>query len=237
MAGWGKLHYIEPMDIEAIWDSLAAVIASVPRSGLLLATVVAVFTGIAGSIVLGRSRRLGQIMRGGATLALASILVLVVLQLSRIDPRFEMVVPELGLPEQIIEGGETRIPLAPDGHFWVRARINGVPASFMVDTGATLTTLNEDTAGAAGLEPRPGGIPIVMQTANGQITAQITTIDELSFGNVNARGLDAAIAPNLGPTNVLGMNLLSRLDGWRVEDNVLIMSPNAPKQDKRPTGD
>ena len=35
------------------------------------------------------------------------------------------------------------------------------------------------------------------------------------------------IAPNLGRTNVLGMNVLSRLSSWRVEDNTLILVPNA----------
>ncbi len=56
----------------------------------------------------------------------------------------------------------------------------------------------------------------MMQTANGPVSAEIGTIEELRFGSVVARGLDAAIAPNIGRTNVLGMNLLSRLRSWRV---------------------
>jgi aspartyl protease family protein len=215
------------MDLHALWENLVSVIGAVPRSGLLLATVVAVLAGVAGSMVRRFSPALSRAMRGGSTVALAGILILVVLQVSRFDPRFEMAIPELGLPEQTVEGGETRIPLAPDGHFWVRAQVNGVPAPFMVDTGATLTTLNEDTAAAAGLKPRTGGIPVMMQTANGSIQARIATIDSLQFGNIAATGLVAAIAPNLGPTNVLGMNLLSRLGAWRVEDNVMIMQPRA----------
>jgi len=187
----------------------------------------AVLVGIAGSFLRRGSPLLARLMRSGSTVALAGILVLVVLPISRFDPRFDMAIPEIGLPEQQVAGGETRIPLAPDGHYWVRASVNGVPAAFMVDTGATLTTLNEDTAGAAGLEARRGGIPIMMQTANGPIAAKIATIDSLRFGNIEAQGLDAAIAPNLGPTNVLGMNLLSRLASWRVENNVMIMAPRA----------
>lgn len=215
------------MDLHTLWDNLVAVIGNVPRSGLLLATLIAVVAGVLGSLVRSGSPVLSRLMRAGSTLALAGILVLVVLQVSRFDPRFEMAIPELGLPEQTVAGGETRIPLAPDGHFWVRAAVNGVPAPFMIDTGATLTTLNEDTAAAAGLQPRSGGIPVMMQTANGPIQARIATIDSLRFGSVEATGLDAAIAPNLGPTNVLGMNLLSRLGSWRVEDNVMIMQPRA----------
>lgn len=217
------------MDLAPVWDQLAHSIAQLPKSGLLMAAVAAVLAGAAGSLIIRRSPALGRLLRVGSTLALSAILVLVVLQLSRMDPRFEMAVPELGLPQQVVEGGETRVPLAADGHYWLRATVNGVPARFLVDTGATLTAVSTETAAAAGLNPRSGAIPIRMQTANGTVTAQLATIEELRFGNVAARGLDVVIAPNIGPTNVLGMNLLSRLSSWRVEEGTLILVPNHPQ--------
>ena len=64
--------------------------------------------------------------------------------------------------------------------------------------------------------------------------AEIATIDEMRFGNVAARGLDTVIAPNLGETSVIGMNLLSRLKSWRVEDNTLILVPNNPQEPVEP---
>ena len=141
----------------------------------------------------------------------------------------EMVIPELGLPEQVVEGGETRIQRAADGHYWLRAEINGHPENFLVDTGATLTAVSTETADAAGLEPREGGLPVRMQTANGSVAAELTTIDELRFGNVTAHGLDAIIAPGLGSTNVIGMNLLSRLASVRLEGETMILVPNHPQ--------
>ena len=69
-----------------------------------------------------------------------------------------------------------------------------------------------------------------MRTANGAIRAELATISELRLGNIVARDLDAVVAPGLGDTNVIGMNLLSRLKGWRVEDGVLILVPNNPQQ-------
>ncbi len=222
------------MDFAPVWDQLANSIAQVPRSGLLLAAVAAMVVGVAGAIVVRRLPVLGRLLRAASTLSLVGILVLVVLQLSRLDPRFEMALPELGLPEQVVEGRETRLTRAPDGHYWLRAEINGHPANFLVDTGATLTAVSTDTAEAAGLRPREGSLPVRMQTANGSVAAQMTTIDELRFGNVAARGLDAIIAPGLGPTNVIGMNLLSRLASVRLEGNSMVLVPNHPQPELEP---
>ena len=217
------------MDFAPVWDQLAHSLSELPRSGLLLAAVAAMLLGVMGSLMIRRVPALGKLLRAASTLGLMGILVLVVLQLSRMDPRFELAIPELGLPEQVVEGSETRIKRAPDGHYWLRAEINGHPANFLVDTGATLTAVSSETAEAAGLEPREGSLPVRMQTANGSVAADMTTIDELRFGNVAARGLDAIIAPGLGPTNVIGMNLLSRLSSVRLEGETMILVPNNPQ--------
>ena len=217
------------MDFAPVWDQLAYSLSELPRSGLLLAAVAAMLVGLIGSLMIRSVPALGKLLRLTSTVGLMGILVLVVLQLSRMDPRFEMAIPEIGLPEQVVEGGETRIQRSPDGHYWLRAEINGHPANFLVDTGATLTAVSTQTAEAAGLLPREAGLPVRMQTANGTVAADLTTIDELRFGNVAARGLDAIIAPGLGPTNVIGMNFLSRLDSWRVEGRTMILVPNNPQ--------
>jgi aspartyl protease family protein len=217
------------MDFPSIFDQLAQNIRALPQSELMIAALAAMVVGVIGSLVFRRVPALGRVLRSVSTLGLMGILVLVVLQLSRLDPRFEMAVPQLGLPQQVVEGRETRVPLAPDGHFWLRAKVNGVPVNFLVDTGATLTAVSAETAERVGLQPREAGIPIRMQTANGAVAAQLTTIDDLSFGNVAAHGLDAIIAPGLGPTNVIGMNLLSRLSSWRVEGNTMILVPHHPQ--------
>src|SRR5439155_3643041 len=47
------------------------------------------------------------------------------------------------------EGKETRIPMAIDGHFWVEAKVNGRDVKFLIDSGATTTTIDRETAKAA----------------------------------------------------------------------------------------
>ncbi|MXO59345.1 TIGR02281 family clan AA aspartic protease [Altererythrobacter salegens] len=224
------------MDLAPIWEQLAGTIRALPKSGLLLAALAAMIMGVLGSLTMRRLPALGQSLRMASTFGLMGVLVLVILQVSRLDSRFDLAVPELGMPEQVVAGGETRVPLAPDGHYWLRGQVNGVPAAFMIDTGATLVALSEETADAAGLDPSAGGFPIMMDTANGTVQADMTNIGELRFGNVAARGIDAIIAPGLGETNVIGMNLLSRLKSWRVEDGTLILVPHNP-QDEVTTAD
>ncbi|MXP26772.1 TIGR02281 family clan AA aspartic protease [Altererythrobacter indicus] len=221
------------MKIAPLWDQLTHSISQLPSSTLLMGALAAMLMGLLGTALLRSVPALGRLLRTLSTFALMAILVLVILQVSRMDPRFEIAVPQIGLPEQVVEGGETRIPLARDGHFWLNAEVNGQPARFLIDTGATITAVSEGTARRAGLTPRRGGLPVQMQTANGMIAAEMTSIDELHFGNVTATGIDALIAPGLGDTNVLGMNFLSRLGSWRVENNVLIIVPKPSKSSEK----
>ncbi len=214
------------MELEPVFNAAADTLRAIPRSELLIAAVAAMVLGWIGAMIAKRSA-LGGVLRLASSAALGLILLTVVLQLSRFDPRFDVAVPQIGLPEQVVEGGETRIPLSADGHFWVRADVNGVPGNFMIDTGATLTAISAPLAERAGLEPRRGGIPIMLGTANGTVQAHVATIDNLTFGNVSASGTDAAIAENFGDFNVIGMNVLARLGSWRVEDNTLILVPRA----------
>ena len=222
------------MDLKALFDIAADRIAAIPQSSLLMLAVGAMIVGWIGAAMMKRRVPLGGLVRAGSTIVLVGVLVTVVLQIARLDPRLDVAMPGMGLPEQTVVGDETRIPLAPDGHFWIEAEINGAPATFLVDTGATLTAVSEATARAAGLEPDRRRLPVQMTTANGTVTVSMTSIDEMRFGNVAARGFDAVIAPNIGETNVVGMNLLSRLAGWRVENGVLILTPNHPQPDRVP---
>lgn len=229
-----RASYIAAMSIQNLWNNVAAAIAAIPRNELLMLALVALVLGWVGALMVRRRLALGRVLRGGSTLVLAGILVTVILQLSRFDPRLDVAVPQLGLPQQVVEGGETRIPLASDGHFWLRAELNGVPANFLVDTGATLTAVSSGLAAEAGLQPRRGGLPVSIGTANGPVAAQLATAQEIRFGNVAARGLDVVIAPTLGETNVVGMNLLSRLASWRVEGQTMILVPGEPQANLEP---
>ena len=121
----------------------------------------------------------------------------------------------------VSEGSETRIPMAIDGHFWVKARLNGRDVKFLVDSGATMTTIDRDTANAAGVKVSPKADEYV-RTGNGIIRVSSGTADELSVGDIVRRDVGLQVAEN-DDLNVLGMNYLSSLRRWGVEGRWLIL--------------
>jgi aspartyl protease family protein len=173
---------------------------------------------------------LGRLISLVMTLALAAALVFVLQQQERFNPMFTRIAERLHLtdPQQVV-GAETRVPMARDGHFWVDVKLGGVNRRMLVDSGATITALSSETAAAAGLTPEPAPFPMLIRTANGTVPAKTAVVPNLRIGNVVARDLPVVVSPAFGDMNVVGMNFLSRLKGWRVEDGALILTPHHPQ--------
>jgi aspartyl protease family protein len=129
------------------------------------------------------------------------------------------------LSEQEVVGRETRIRMSPDGHFWAEVTVNGVERRMLIDSGATLTAISEETAREAGIETTRGSFPVVLQTANGSVAASRGNADSVQVGSVRTEDLGVVVSAAFGNTDVIGMNFLSRLASWRVEGRTLILTP------------
>jgi aspartyl protease family protein len=127
----------------------------------------------------------------------------------------------IGTP--VLQGSETRIPMAIDGHFWVEGRINGEKVKFLVDSGATMTTIDRDTALKAGVGVSPQRDQFV-RTGNGIIRVSSGRAGELKVGGIVRRDIGLQVADN-DNLNVLGMNFLSSLSRWGVEGRWLVLVP------------
>jgi len=125
--------------------------------------------------------------------------------------------------EPVRQGAELRIPMALDGHFWVDATINGEKVKFLVDSGATMTTIDRGTAEKAGVQVSPTANQIV-RTGNGFVRVSTGRAAELKVGTIERHdfGMHVMESENL---NVLGMNFLSTLDRWGVEGRWLVLVP------------
>ena len=123
-----------------------------------------------------------------------------------------------------VEQGETiRIPMAIDGHFWVEGRINGEPVKFLVDSGATMTTIGSETAARTSVAVNPGRDQLV-RTGNGIVRVASGYADSLAIGSIERNGMRLHVAQG-EDLNVLGMNFLSSLQRWGVEGRWLVLQP------------
>lgn len=124
------------------------------------------------------------------------------------------------LGTSIDQGGTLRIPVSEDGHFWVEAKVNGHPLRFIVDSGASITTISRDAAAAAGVPA--DGRRTVVNTANGPVSAIQADAGRLEVGTIERTDFPIDINEH-DDTNLLGMNFLSSLKSWRVEGNYLVL--------------
>lgn len=120
----------------------------------------------------------------------------------------------------IVAGQELRVPMSVDGHFWVDAVVDGISVRFLVDSGATMTTIGRDTAAAAGMSVID--LRQSVRTGNGLIRVGSARAQEFAIGDIERRNVGLHVATN-SDLNVLGMNFLSSLDSWGVEGRWLIL--------------
>ena len=180
-------------------------------------------------MLLQRLPVVGRIIRFAVSLGLFAFLIYILLSQAPYQPELSRITSSLGLDDQKVSGKELRVGMAPDGHFWVVASINGVERRMLIDSGATVTAISSETARAAHVDTNAGFPPVMLRTANGAARAETGAIEELRVGNIVARNLRIVTAPGLGSLDVLGMNFLSKLDSWRVEGGTLILVPHHPQ--------
>lgn len=110
------------------------------------------------------------------------------------------------------------------GEFSLQARINGVKAPMVVDTGATSVVLTYETAKAAGLPLELLAYDVDVETAGGHTKAARLTLDRLAIGKLVERSVPALVVPHgTMKTNLLGMSFLDRLERWEVRADRLML--------------
>lgn len=178
-----------------------------------------------------RKLSIGFVLRSLVSWALIIVLtVLAVAHRHELGALFAAASAKLGIDDQQVDGETVRIRMAPDGHFWARVRLNGVERRMLIDSGATITAISDRTAAAADVTAG-SGLPVMIETANGTVAARRGRIQKLSIGPLETEDLGVVVSESFGELDVLGMNFLSRLHSWRVENNVLVLQPKADAHD------
>lgn len=209
-------------------DGLPAFLIEQP---LLALAIAALLTWLVGWQLRNALPRGGALLQGLGYFLVAAALLLTIAEAVHRTTRSDAALALAKRPELAVRGGTTVVPVDTDGHYWVEARIGDHAEWFLIDTGATYTGLSKATAEAVGIAPDPSKLPIRLDTANGPIIARMATVPRLTFGNIEVRDLEVAISP-IGDddTNLVGMNLLSRLASYRVEGRKMILTPHQPER-------
>jgi clan AA aspartic protease (TIGR02281 family) len=115
-----------------------------------------------------------------------------------------------------------QIPRRQGGEFALHAKINGVTAPMVIDTGATSVVLTWETAKAIGLPLEMLEYDVHVETAGGHTKAARLTLDRLAVGKLVERSVPALVVPRgQMKTNLLGMSFLDRLESWGVQADKL----------------
>ena len=122
-----------------------------------------------------------------------------------------------GLERQLI------LRRAADGHFKVRAYINGVAIPFLVDTGASDVALSADAAERIGINLRNLKYTRGYQTANGVIYAAPVTLRDVRIGDLRVYDVEASVTKSNIGMSLLGMSFLNRLSSFEVRGRELIL--------------
>lgn len=130
-----------------------------------------------------------------------------------------------GTANQSVDQQAIIIKRQDDGHYWLQVEVNTTPVRFLIDSGATTTAINENTAIEASVDVDRDGYPVIISTANGRVTAQRGSIKLLAIGPHRIEDHHVVVSDKFDDTNVLGMNFLDSMKSWKVEGNVMTLQP------------
>lgn len=121
--------------------------------------------------------------------------------------------------------GEMVLKKSADGHFYVKAELNGVPVLFLLDTGASDITIAPSDAKRMGYDLKTLAFTKIYNTANGQVQAAPVTLRSFAIGTIRFNNVGASINSADMEQSLLGMGFLGLLKSYRVEGNTLVLTP------------
>jgi clan AA aspartic protease (TIGR02281 family) len=126
---------------------------------------------------------------------------------------------EASLPPPTFSGDDSmEVQRQANGHFYVPGTIDKTPATFMVDTGASVTSISSELARQVGIFNCK---EVQFQTANGAATGCIALVRHMTLGNFTLENITVAVMPNL-ETSLLGANVLRNFQISQSETSMLM---------------
>ncbi|MHA1152815.1 MAG: retropepsin-like aspartic protease family protein [Alphaproteobacteria bacterium] len=195
------------------------------RDRVRLVYLVLLLALVSSSILAGRRLRLRGVAKAAGLWALiVAVVVLGTAYRHELGAIGERVLGEF-LPHRGIVLGESevRFPAGADGHFRVKARVDGTPIRFLVDTGASNIVLSPADARRIGFDPQQLRFTGFAETANGTVRTAAVRLGTIEIGPIRLHDVPASVNRAAMRGSLLGMSFLERLRSFEVRDGTLIL--------------
>lgn len=111
------------------------------------------------------------------------------------------------------------------GQFHMTATVMNEDVTFLVDTGADVVALTEETADRLGLLPEPEAFQPLMKTASGTGYGAPIVLESVEIGGEEFRGVEAVVMRGLG-TNLMGQSVLGRMEKVELRGDSMVIQPS-----------
>ena len=114
-------------------------------------------------------------------------------------------------------GREVTFRRDADSHFYVTAKVNGVPIRFLVDTGASVVMLRAADARRAGINVTSKDYDDEVIGIDGSSAIANVKLGSMDVGGIRLTNIDAAVDSGGLDVSLLGQNYLAQLDRMVIE--------------------
>lgn len=118
---------------------------------------------------------------------------------------------------------ELKILKSNDNHFHISIDVNGKKVLFLIDTGATTTTLTLKDARRVGIDTEKLSFNVPLNTANGLSFAASAEITDIQIGNFTVDSMWILVSKDLDGESLLGMNFLNKLRGYDIRQDQMTL--------------
>jgi aspartyl protease family protein len=175
--------------------------------------VVGLFTDRAVLLIEGQQRllKVGQSSPEGVRLLSASSeSALLLIDGEEVSARLDGRVSAVKRP---VADQEVQVWRNTTGMYTTVGSINGLPVSFLLDTGATQVAMNASQARRLGIDFHVIGTPAEVTTASGVERAWLVLLDSVKVGELEVRNVPAVVLEGAQPkVTLLGMSYLGRME-------------------------
>lgn len=120
-------------------------------------------------------------------------------------------------------------PVSSDGHFYIRAEVNGVPLIFLADTGASSIVLSPADAKKLGFDLQQLKFNRIYETANGTVRGSVVQLADFRVQGIHLQNIRASVNEASMSNSLLGMTFFKRLRRYEVRGGKLTLYWNQNK--------